>query len=1084
MLVSITRIAAAFLVILIAYWCYCLVVVPWIEPRIEYAPESLTGDAIQNGPRGQEELARLFPPGAWELESRKVIETPQGKLLFKDYKPMDDGRIRIEPCTLIFYTSSDGKAEKGRPIVMRTPQGALLQFDQPLDLARAKIGRLIGGRLLGEVRIHSLETKPGEGDDLEILTNNVQLAEDHVKTHNAVRFRYGKNFGSGRDMKISLIPSPSSGAEAGGPMFDGVRKLELFHVDNIRLYASGKSMFSDAPSTAGARKKPKADEPIDVTCAGPYEFDFEENVASFEEQVVVTHQIQGGASDRLTCDRLEIFFAPRESIGEPGAEPTAETAAESIQTRSVPLAGLTVHRLVATGSPAVLTSTSRATTARGEHLEYDFKTGQIYLEDRHKVMLQSPHQYVEAVKLRYEMAPEGRIGRVWADGPGRFDGSLRPEGGRRVLAAWRQRLRLQPHDGVHVLSLIDGASIKMSQSGGFSAQEIHIWLKEITKPGDAVKDGDADSEKPETDVVPDRMLALRNVEIDSERLTGKTKRLEAWFRYADPVALSGAASLSSMATRRLGEPLPASVRLTSMKQPVMGPPPVRPRSQFAPRGAPTGAARRAPTGTILPPGARAGFAPRGAARGAGPSMSNSPAGNAPRASSTVGSSQPVKPAPSPKKFDLNGDLVRVQLVQRPGVDPEIEAVAIDGHVHFRELQPQQSAEPPLDILGETLRITGAEQAKAVVRVFGSPAQVSARGMTMSGSNVQLDRGANRMWIEGAGNMVLPPKKSADGMGAKAPVHINWQDGMEFDGQVVRFRRDVRTRMREWDKEGGWTDTSSFGDTLDATVSKFVDFSQDEQPEDVELRRLVYDGGVFVQSYGHNRQGQRTAWDRLEAPNISVDQLSGEIVSQGAGRIRSVRLGGANPLAQTAASPQRPSPQRTSPPADPRKPPEITYTRVIYQRGITGNLHQREIVFRDQVETVHGPVPRWDMELDGDRPEDLGERGVAVTCDELSLYEMGPWVTNRRRAIELLAKGNAVVEGKSFNAQADRLTYAEAKDLVVLEGDGRSNAELWRQLEVGGERSYAAARKILYWKGENRFEVDDARFLDLTQLGAP
>jgi hypothetical protein len=743
---------------------------------------------------------------------------------------------------------------------------------------------------------------------------------------------------------------------------------------------------------------------------------------------------------------------------------------------------------VATGSPAVLRSPSRASTARGEHLEYDFQAGQIYLEDHDKVMLRSPHQYVEAVKLRYETAPEGKLGRIWADGPGRFDGALRAEGGRRVQASWRERLRLLPHNGVHVLSLIDGASVYMEGSGGFSAEEIHVWLKEIarfneTSPGDTSPSDTSSANQPETEIVPDRMLALRKVDIDSRRLTGKTERLEAWFRHLGPAALPGTARRSPASvrsTRRSGRP--AHLRLTSRKQPLPGAPPVRPGSHFAPAAAqqtPSGARSSVPP---LPAQPRAGFAPRPTAPAGNPPIQGPPAllsyqAGPPARPKTRG--HRGKPA---RKFDLNGKLVRVQLVQHAGAEPEIEAVAIDGDVHFRQLQTEPTNEAPLDVRGEKLRVTGAERSKAVVRVFGSPAEVSARGMTMTGGNVQLDRGGNRMWIDGAGKMILPPKNVADGVGARAPVHITWQEGMEFDGQVVRFRRDVRTRMREWNEEGGWTDTSTFGDWLDVTVSKYVDFSQDEQPEDAELRRLVYDGGVFIESFGFDRRGRRTSWDRMQAPNLTVDQLTGEIDSRGGGWIRSVRSGGSSFLARSSRQSAQRARSDKRQPAD--KAPQITFTRVVYQQGITGNIHQREIVFGDQVETIYGPVPSWDAELDNNRPENLGERGVAITCDQLSLYEMGPWVTSRRRAVEMVAEGNAEVEGKTFNARADRLTYAEAKDLVVLEGDGRSNAELWRQTEIGGERSYAAARKILYWRGENRFEVDDARFLDLTRLGAP
>ena len=47
-------------------------------------------------------------------------------------------------------------------------------------------------------------------------------------------------------------------------------------------------------------------------------------------------------------------------------------------------------------------------------------------------------------------------------------------------------------------------------------------------------------------------------------------------------------------------------------------------------------------------------------------------------------------------------------------------------------------------------------------------------------------------------------------------------------------------------------------------------------------------------------------------------------------------------------------------------------------------------------------------------------------------------------MELEALSNTLVEGSTFTARAHRLTYAEEKDLLVLEGDGRTDAQLFRQ----------------------------------------
>ena len=84
-------------------------------------------------------------------------------------------------------------------------------------------------------------------------------------------------------------------------------------------------------------------------------------------------------------------------------------------------------------------------------------------------------------------------------------------------------------------------------------------------------------------------------------------------------------------------------------------------------------------------------------------------------------------------------------------------------------------------------------------------------------------------------------------------------------------------------------------------------------------------------------------------------------------------------------------------------------------------------------------------------------------------------------MELDASDNAFVEGQTYTARAHRITYNQAKDLMVLEGAGRAAAELSQQQRVGGPIKNLSANKIKYWKSSNHVQVDDAKFLDIGQL---
>ena len=101
--------------------------------------------------------------------------------------------------------------------------------------------------------------------------------------------------------------------------------------------------------------------------------------------------------------------------------------------------------------------------------------------------------------------------------------------------------------------------------------------------------------------------------------------------------------------------------------------------------------------------------------------------------------------------------------------------------------------------------------------------------------------------------------------------------------------------------------------------------------------------------------------------------------------------------------------------------------------------------------------------------------VSMRCAVLTVAQMGP---NREPALEFVASGNTEIEGRTFLARAQQVRYAQAKGLLVMEGDGRSVAQLSFQNRIGGPRQKAAARKIQYWIHKNRATVDGVVFGDL------
>ena len=214
----ITRISGSFAIVLIAYWAYALVLVPWIEPPADLLPSGETADSLLNaGPdlltQQMLQIKPLFKPDDWEVASTdtKVLESDAAILLLRKYTNLGDGRVKIEPCTIVFLSNGPAENEAQllrQSIILQAPDGAILQFDHPIDLKQPREANLIGGQLLGKVTIHSDWKQPGPEDDLRIDTSNIRLANQTISTPDPVEFHWGPNFGYGQDMQIKLLPGP------------------------------------------------------------------------------------------------------------------------------------------------------------------------------------------------------------------------------------------------------------------------------------------------------------------------------------------------------------------------------------------------------------------------------------------------------------------------------------------------------------------------------------------------------------------------------------------------------------------------------------------------------------------------------------------------------------------------------------------------------------------------------------------------------------------------------------------------------------------------------------------------------------
>ncbi|HEY1064943.1 MAG TPA: LptA/OstA family protein, partial [Pirellulales bacterium] len=231
-----------------------------------------------------------------------------------------------------------------------------------------------------------------------------------------------------------------------------------------------------------------------------------------------------------------------------------------------------------------------------------------------------------------------------------------------------------------------------------------------------------------------------------------------------------------------------------------------------------------------------------------------------------------------------------------------------------------------------------------------------------------------------------------------------------------------------------------------------------------LERITGPGPFSMESETYD-SGRLASHERMKAANLTLNQASGTLVARGPGWIE--RIGPGSAMQKLPGASNAPANGAANAPAG----PGLIYLKVDFQNAMRANLADRQVDCQEQVRIVYGPITAWTQIVDPDR---LGPQDVWMRCDSVTVREMQ---NGAAKAHELDAAGDVQIEGARFDASAARLLYDDAKDWLILEGDGRIDAVLKQRGNAGESQPQVAARKINYWIKEDRVKFEDLRAVD-------
>jgi hypothetical protein len=414
----------------------------------------------------------------------------------------------------------------------------------------------------------------------------------------------------------------------------------------------------------------------------------------------------------------------------------------------------------------------------------------------------------------------------------------------------------------------------------------------------------------------------------------------------------------------------------------------------------------------------------------------------------------------------------MQLVVR-GRKFDLEDLTIRGHAVIEETRTPEPGQEPIRIAGERIEVRGGTTAEATCQVHGQPAEVGGRGLALAGGVVQIHRGQNRMWIDGPGEATLPapsdqallPGGAGSGgaaerqalpqpAGPPQKMHLVWNHQFHFDGSTARFEGEIVGRTS--------TQTAR-GHALEARLAQRLDFAATGKQSPPEVARVDLVGGksgVYLDSRGLDERGEQVSREQMQVRHLTIDRSAGKLHGEGPGWVSTVRRAGTLPVGMPM--------EAGNPPAGAGDKATLTSIHVAFDRAIEGDLARRQIWFRDRVRTTYSPANDFSDVIEAKLPQDLGERGLLMTSDKLTLTEM---IVSGRRWFEAQATDRVIAEGRSLTVEAASIRYTSDKEVLTIEGSARTPIHGWHTAVVGQRPTTIRGQKVSYHLRSGQLEAD-------------
>jgi len=1037
-----------------------------------------------------------FVEDAWQRKSPKVLETPKGILIFKNWEQLSDTRWKISPLTILipqndFSSPSDANSlaqnqalapPTRRAIFVENPQGAEIQFREALDLTSGKPPPpVVGGQLNGPILIYAPPRASGEGE-LRIDTRDLRIDRKMITTTQSVTMKIGRSRIEGRDLSIhldnNLLATGDRSATKEALPFEGLDFLELIYVDRVEIDLPPGGLFNNVDEAT--QKNSNLAAKAEVLCDNAFRFDFHRSQATLSGNVRLRHMVAGLPEDLFQSETLNLHF---KWAGDWSIDTIEAIGANGVGTDD-PL------RWVRMDAPSLKAK------GQGRWFKLDMNLGRVAIAnhlpavpatDSSQVYLQQDTMQVWSPEIEYESSAltraaierndkdrkasadldpskdissqPRRLGKLWAAGPGQA--LLAAEGNDQWRLSWAESLQLQPEGEYERLSILGSANARSTTQGRFSAEKVDILLSSLSE--DLVNELAANQygRKPSS-VIPRWLHATGKTIVHSPQLRAQVSDMQVWFAYPDVEAIQSLLQNEGPDARQLRRERSRKSLTTTPAQP--------PSSAIgaAFSGLTEVASNVAGGNSSVPSNSTYINVPSNAFK------SVSAPGSLPLGQASVTTELPM---------NVTGETL-IAKISNSQLGTVIDDLLLSGIVTVTRNQVSDDSLLPLTITGSQLRIDTSDGGQFDATIIGAPAKLSVGEASLTGPEVRFNQRSQTVWIDQPGVFRLPtsafsqnafmaggipsspnpvgkyastsstaPQLLSSGTNSGGetwlePPEVAWNGRMVFDGRVARMDGGVQITGRvQTEVDTIWHLMGNASEMrvelkaplrLAATPSSEI-VSSPAQKSELERIRLI--DRVDIKAAQTDSRGNRRSLEHLQVPELTLMVQQQSFVSTGPGEIRSRRIADSN--TSSVAS----NPFGVASKVVPGAQVSLQCAHLVFQGRMEGYIGKQEVTFYDRVEALLGDILTWESSLDVHKIDQLPMGKTRMYCDELSVYNESSLTynqavlqqTNQSKQSSWVVKGNGQV---SVDSQTE-------KGHVSIQAQSVSYAGLYSKLGING-----------------------------------